>query len=147
MPHYEYTVSVLATPDVLWQVVTDVVRWPMLTPSMTQVTLLPPRQFVVGAQADIKQPGLPLTRWTIRSLQAPLSFVWDARVLGVTMVASHRIVPQHDATVQLQLAIQQTGLLATPLWWLSHRQVQTFIQQEAHGLAYAAEVLMGETRG
>ena len=56
---YEVSVDIDATPGEVWNVLTDVGRWPEWTPTVTRVERLDLGPFQVGSTVMIRQPKLP----------------------------------------------------------------------------------------
>ena len=88
---YEVSVDIDATPGEVWNVLTNVERWPEWTSSMTRVERLDTGPLQVGSTARIEQPKLPSVVWRVTELEPERSFSWVASRGGVTMLAGHRI--------------------------------------------------------
>jgi carbon monoxide dehydrogenase subunit G len=89
----ENSLMIAAPKDVIWAVTIDVERWPEWTPTMQRVERLDDGPFRVGSQARVKQPQFNETIWTVTAMEPGHGFSWQTRVSGMTMVASHEIVP------------------------------------------------------
>lgn len=105
--HLEHSLPIAAPQDVIWGVTIDVERWPEWTPTMQRVKRLDDGPFRIGSQARVKQPQFRETIWTVTAMEPGHSFSWQTRVSGMTMVASHEVVPSgHGCVSRLQLEIK-----------------------------------------
>jgi uncharacterized membrane protein len=137
---YETFVDIDATPAEVWSVMTDVVRWPEWTSSVTHVERLDPGPFRVGSAALIRQPKLPPTVWRVTELEPRRSFSWVAGGPGVTALAGHRIEPRDgDEGVRVTLSIRQTGPLAWAYGLLISGLTRRYVEAEAKGLKRRCE--------
>ncbi len=130
-----------APAGALWTVVADVEAWPRHTRSMKRVTLDGPLR--VGAVATIRQPRLPVARWTVTELEEGRAFMWESRGPGVHAVARHEVRPGAAGTSALVLTFDQRGALAGPLGLLLGRLTRRYVTMEAEGLTAAAERAAG----
>jgi len=139
------TTPVDASPERLWQVVTDVAAWPGWTASMTAVTLLDGGPLAAGSRVRIRQPGLRPAVWTVTQLDPGRSFTWESAAPGVRTVAGHHVTTAAGGT-ELTLTLAQTGPFAGLIGLLYGRKVEHFIGLELAGLRAAAEGGQGSTR-
>ena len=72
---YEVSVDIDATPGEVWNVLTDVGRWPEWTPTVTRVERLDLGPFQVGSTVMIRQPRLPPTVWRVQGKRLRESLV------------------------------------------------------------------------
>jgi len=138
---YEVSVDIDATPGEVWNVLTNVERWPEWTSSMTRVERLDTGPLQVGSTARIEQPKLPSVVWRVTELEPERSFSWVASRGGVTMLAGHRITPWSDGSrgVGVTLSIRQTGPLAWLVGLLASGLTHRYVQTEANGLKRRCE--------
>ena len=138
---YEVSVDIDATPGEVWNVLTDVGRWPEWTPTVTRVERLDLGPFQVGSTVMIRQPRLPPTVWRVTELEPERSFSWVASRGGVTTLAGHRIAPRGEgsAGVGVTLSIRQTGPLAWLVGLLTSGLARRYVQTEATGLKRRCE--------
>src|SRR5690349_5661633 len=109
---YEHETEIAAPPERLWELTTEVERWPTFLDTVTTVERLDDGPFRVGSQARLKQPGQRPTVWTVTEMDAPRRFQWKAHTLGSEMVATHRIEPTATGT-RNHLRLDLTG---GPAW-------------------------------
>ena len=124
----------------MWAILSDVERWPEWTASITSVELDGP--LAPGANADIRQPKLPATTWTVTDVVPGKSFTWRALAPGSTAVGEHDVIDRGDGTCQVRLALDQTGPLGSVFGLLYRRLTRRYVQMEADGLD--RRVLSGE---
>jgi ribosome-associated toxin RatA of RatAB toxin-antitoxin module len=94
----------------MFQLTTDIEQWPSLMPTVTSARRLDDRAFGVGSSALLKQPGQRPAVWTVTDFAPSHRFVWEAKVFGVRMTASHIIEPtDQGCRNQLLLDIEGRG--------------------------------------
>ncbi len=86
-------IDIAAPPSVVFALTIDVEQWPSITPTVTTAKRLDDGPLKVGSRAQLTQPGLPPTVWTVSALEQDRLFAWDATVRGTHMTASHVIEP------------------------------------------------------
>ena len=70
------TIDIAARAQLVYEVYTDVERWPEWAASVTSVERLDQGPLRVGSRARIKQPRLPTTVWEVTEVVAGRSFTW-----------------------------------------------------------------------
>ena len=133
--HVEQTAAVAAAPDVVWEALVDVERWPTWTPSMRRVRRLDDGPLAIGSRVRIKQPRLVPVVWTVTELEDGRSFSWAAEGAGVRSVASHAVRPMGAGTSEVRLTFDQTGPMAPLMGTLLGRLTRRYVRMEAEGLA------------
>ena len=125
--------------DVVWQVYTDVARWPEWTASVSSAEVDPPGPLAVGSKASIKQPRLPRVEWTVTTLEPGRSWVWENKAPGAKTVAAHVLTPLGDGRTHVDLSIDQRGVIGRPVGWLVRRLTRRYLRFEAEGLRRQSE--------
>lgn len=126
-------IQIHTTPDIIWAVATDIERWPEWTPTVFSAKRLDDGPFTVGSVALLKQPGLPDARWTVTELTDGARFVWETRIRGIHMIATHE-VEATDAGAESKLSFETKGAFATLLWPLIGGAIKKAIKKENAGL-------------
>ena len=81
MRDFSISVDIQATPERVWQVLSDGERWHEWTPSVTSVELLD-KSIAVGSRAIIKQPELPAAKFKVTALDPGKRLRLDDRDSG-----------------------------------------------------------------
>ena len=136
----ENRILIEAPVETVWGATEDVQRWPEWTPTIEELAPVDGEPFQVGFKARIKQPGLPPTIWEVTALEPGKSFSWEAKVRGIRMVATHRLIPVDDGTENV-LTIEATGLLAILLGPLIRSALNHALQNENQGLKAFCETM------
>jgi uncharacterized protein YndB with AHSA1/START domain len=136
--HIEQSIVIEATPARVFEVMTDVERWPEWSPSMRRVERLDGGAFGVGSAARISQPGAPAAVWRVTALTPDESFEWLTARPGMSMRATHAIRP-HDGGCTVTLTVDTSGVLAALLTPLIGGTAAKFVDMEARGLKRRAE--------
>ena len=135
--HFEISVDINAAPETVWNLLTDVERWPDMTDSIDRVELLD-KPFAVSSRARVHQPKIPVAVWTVTDLKEKESFTWESRSAGVTTTATHAMTPAENG-VTVRLTLDQKGPLAPVIGLLTGRLTRRYVTMEANGLKARAE--------
>ncbi|HEY2682855.1 MAG TPA: SRPBCC family protein [Steroidobacteraceae bacterium] len=140
MTEFKIVVEILAPPATVFAVLCDVERWPNWTPTMTAVRRLDQGPFTVGSRAEIEQPKLRPSVWTVSQIDANRSFTWSTKSPGVRMVAGHLIEPVAAGSL-VTLTITVTGLLRAIVARLYGGLIDEYVSTEAKSLLAHCEAL------
>ena len=122
-----------APPSVVWTATEDVERWPEWTPTVKSVRRIDQGPFEKGSSARLKLPALPESTWTVTALTPRERFTWESRVVGIRMIATHKMRAA-DAGTESVVRIEMTGPVATLLWPVLWRTLRHRLEQENLGL-------------
>jgi uncharacterized membrane protein len=139
--NYANVVEVGAPAALVWDVFTDVERWPEWTPSVTEATPLDGPAIAVGSRFAIKQPRLPALVWCVTDVTPGVGWAWRSRSLGVEAVAVHEIVPSGPDRTIVRQRLEQRGALAAVSNLAMRRRVRRYLALEAAGLKDRVEGL------
>ena len=131
--------DVAAPPDVVWDVLVDVERWPEWTDSVTSVRRLDDGPLAVGSRAELSQPRVPKGTCTVTALDPGRAFTWEQRQPGSTVVASHECAPSPDGGTRVVLRVVMRGAVGGVVGLLYRRLTQRYLALEAAGLKERAE--------
>lgn len=137
--HVVDAITIAAPLERVWEVYSDVERWPTWTASVTSLELLDRDELAVGARARIKQPRFPTLVWTVTALDPGSSWTWVARAPGAVTTASHTLRRIDDGTTHVEQSITQAGIVGAVVGRLSRRLTVRYLAMEAAGLAQHAE--------
>jgi uncharacterized membrane protein len=134
------TIDIAAPAQLVYEVYTDVERWPEWAASVTSVQRLDQGPLRVGSRARIKQPRLPTAMWEVTEVVTGRSFTWMARGPGIITTASHVVTPpEADGPARVTASLQQTGPLGQLLGLLTQRLTNRYMQTEVQGLKARCE--------
>ncbi|MEU8199250.1 SRPBCC family protein [Microbispora amethystogenes] len=136
---FETGADIDAPRERVWQVLTDVVRWPEFIPTMTRVTYAGDGPLGPGVRVRIKQPALPPMVWEVTEFTDGASFAWRAASRGVVTVATHVLTPLPDGGVSLLLTLGQSGPLAPLVGLLTGGRTRRYVRTEAESLRLRCE--------
>lgn len=139
MKDFSVSVQVAASPDRVWQVMSDIERWHEWTPTVISITRKDAGPLRVGAVAHIRQPKLPPTDWTVTSLDQGRGFEWRAKSPGVKVTARHSVEPHIGGGTRATLSIQFNGVLGGVIGRLTSGLNRRYLALEAEGLKRRAE--------
>ena len=134
----ETTVTIAASPEAAWAVLTDVECMPELTASMTSVEKLDPGPLRVGTRVRIRQPKFPPVVWTVTEYVDDERFVWEATGPGVRTTGTHEVTRAEGGS-RLRLHIHQAGLIGALIGRVSRGLTRRYIGMEAAGIKRRAE--------
>ncbi|SEQ26053.1 SRPBCC family protein [Lentzea albida] len=138
MPGFQNTSTIAAPPGRVWAVVADVERWPERIPTVDSVERLDAGPLAVGARTKLKQPRLSEAIWTVTELTEGVSYTWESKSPGLTVVAAHLVEPHPEGT-KLTLSLTVEGPLAGLGWLLTKKMTQRYVETEAASIKQVAE--------
>jgi len=136
---FQTEIDIDATPDAVWQVLSDVESWPKWTASMTSIQLLQQGDLKVGSTAKVTQPKLKPAVYTVTECEPGKSFVWSMKAAGVTVRGGHYVVDRGEGKTRMTLTIDQSGALSGLIGMLFGKRAREYVQMEAEGFKKAAE--------
>ena len=138
------SIAIDAPIEVVWNVFTDVERWPTWASSFTSVELIdgPMR---LGAKARISQPRLPTVVWEVTKWEPGRSWTWATSGPGARTEASHVLSVSGTGTVAEQ-SITSTGPIGRLVAWLFRSLTRRYLAIEAAGLKQRCEQLAARSR-
>ncbi|GAA0996038.1 hypothetical protein GCM10009555_091220 [Acrocarpospora macrocephala] len=135
---FESSVSIDATPQRVWEVFTDIERWPEWTDTVDSVELLDPGPLKIGSRARIKQPKLPVGVWQVTELVEGEYFAWVSKSPGVRIAAGHHVESTPAGTVA-RLTIDQQGPLGALMGRPLGKLINRYLHLEGQGLKARSE--------
>jgi uncharacterized membrane protein len=136
---FEQSIEIDATPQRVWDVLTDLEAWPQRIETVDVVELLTPAPIGEGSRVRLKQPKLPEGTWDVTVWQAPSFFEWRQQSSGVTSVAGHRVEALGDGRSRLNLELEMNGVLIPIIGRLYRGLTNRYMTLEAEGMKRAAE--------
>lgn len=137
------SIEVAAPAETVWDVFSDVERWPTWTASVTSVTPLDGPEIEVGRRFEIVQPRFPRLVWEVTAVDPGRSWTWRQRSPGGTTDATHEVEPRSDGTTVVRQRIDQRGAVGVAVGVLTRRLTRRYLRLEAEGLRSASEERAG----
>ncbi len=135
------SVEIEAPAALVWDVFTDVERWPEWTASVTRLVALDGPGLAVGKRFEIKQPKLPTLVWEVTDLNPGVSWTWAQRSSGGSTLAHHTLTPTADGRTLVHQALDQQGLGGAIVGRLMRGTTRRYLEMEAQGLKGRSEQL------
>jgi uncharacterized membrane protein len=135
----EDSIEIDAPPQLVWDVFSDVERWPEWTPSVTSLVGLDGPGLAVGKRFAIKQPGMTKLVWKVTELDPGSSWTWVQHSPGVLVKARHHVIAQGGGHTRVHQQLDQRGVLGALVGRLMINKTRGFLEQEATGLKARAE--------
>jgi uncharacterized membrane protein len=137
----ENSVEINAPARSVWDIYSDVERWPDWTKSVTSVVPLDGPGIEVGKRFEIKQPRLPKLVWEVTHVDPGVSWTWRQRSPGGTTLGCHDVLSQNDDRTLVRQSIDQRGPIGVTVGLLMLRLTKRYLALEAAGLKQHCERL------
>jgi uncharacterized membrane protein len=135
---FDHSITVQAPQERVWQVYSDVERWPEWTPTIDSVERLDAGRIHIGAKTRIRQPKLPVAIWEVTDLKEGEYFEWVSKAPGIKTIGGHRVVGTPEGTV-----VTATIIHEGPIGWifgkLYARLTKNYVETEALKLKEVSE--------
>jgi uncharacterized membrane protein len=110
---YEQVIDIDAAPGIVWDVMTDIERWPQWTRSIRSAQMLDGGALGPNSRAKLAVAGSGIvSTWEVTSLEPGRSFVWESQQPGVRNVAGHYVEPRDRGGSRVRLTIDMSGAVA-----------------------------------
>jgi len=133
------SIAIDAPAPLVWDVFSDVERWPEMTPSVKALTALDGAGLAVGKRFRIEQPRFPKLVWEVTQVEPGRSWTWVQRSLGGTTYAVHEVIAQGADRTLVRQRIDQRGPVGAVVGWLTRGITPRYMDQEAQGLKAMCE--------
>jgi uncharacterized protein YndB with AHSA1/START domain len=130
-----------APATVVWDVFSDVERWPDWTASVTRLVALDGPGLAIGKRFEIKQPRMPKLVWEVTEVTPGESWTWVQRSPGGLTVARHDVIAESDGSTRVRQSIDQRGPVGVLVGLLMRRMTKRYLELEAAGLKARSEQL------
>ena len=134
-------VEIEAPAELVWEVFSDVERWPEWTASVTRLVALDGPELAVGKRFEIKQPRMPKLVWEVTELTSGASWTWVQRSSGGLTVARHEVIPASDGRTQVRQQLDQRGPIGSVVGLLMRGMTRRYLELEGAGLKSRSEQL------
>jgi uncharacterized membrane protein len=137
----EDSVEIDAPAQLVWEVFSDVQRWPEWTASVTSLVGKDGANLAVGKRFSIKQPGMSKLVWKVTELDHGSSWTWVQRSPGVLVTARHWVTGQPGGRTLVRQRLEQRGALGALVGRMMIKKTKRFLELEAQGLKARSEEL------
>ncbi len=134
-------IEINAPPQVVWDVFSDVERWPEWTASVTSLTGKDGPALAVGRRFAIKQPGMQKLVWKVTEIQPGTSWTWVYRAPGAHVIARHHVTALPGGRTLVRQELDQQGALGALVGRLTVKRTKRYLSMEARGLKARSEQL------
>ncbi|MGZ0148134.1 SRPBCC family protein [Kribbella sp. WER1] len=135
---FDHSTTIQAAPERVWEVFSDVERWPDWTPTVDSVERLDAGRIHVGSRTRIRQPKLAVAVWEVTEFKDGEYFEWVSKGPGIRTTGGHRVTSTPEGTVATSTIIQEG-----PMAWLFGRMyarlTQSYIETETAKLKEVSE--------
>ncbi len=135
------SVDIDAPATVVWDVFSDVERWPEWTASVTSLVALDGPGLAKGNRFEIKQPRMPKLMWEVTDVAPGRSWTWVQRSPGGLTLAGHDITAIADGRTRVGQRIDQRGPVGALVGLAMRRMTRRYLDLEAAGLKTRSERL------
>jgi uncharacterized protein YndB with AHSA1/START domain len=127
--------EIAATPETVWNVLTDLGRWPDWNPDVKSIALS--GEVAEGTQFRWKAGPGTITS-TIRAVERPRLIGWTGKTLGIDAAHVYRLEP-HDGSTHVSTEESYEGLVASAFRGPLRRVLETSLQNGLERLKAEAE--------
>jgi uncharacterized membrane protein len=135
----ECGIDVDAPASVVWDVFSDVERWPEWTASITRLVGLDGPGIAVGRRFEIKQPRMPKLVWEVTEVSPGQSWTWVQRSPGGLTVARHEVTALSEGRARVRQQLDQRGPVGALFAVMMQRMTRRYLDLEAEGLKARSE--------
>jgi hypothetical protein len=133
------SVSIAAPARLVWDVFSEVERWPEWTASVTRLVALDGPELAVGRRFEIKQPRMPRLVWTVTEVKPGSSWTWEQRSPGGLTVARHEVEAAGTDRTLVRQQLDQRGPVGALVGRVMKRMTVRYLELEAQGLKTRSE--------
>jgi uncharacterized membrane protein len=134
-----HSVDIPAPIDIVWQVYTDVERWPQWMESMDHVDVMDGRAMTLGSEVWISQPRLPNATWEVTEFTPGRSWTWVSRSPGARSTATHVLHPIDDTTTRVEMTLDMSGGIGAVAGRMIAKRALRYMTMEGDGLRAACD--------
>jgi hypothetical protein len=139
MKPYSTSITINASQETIWKVLSDVAHWHEWTPTVTKVEVLDGPELKLNNRYKVFQPKLQPAIWSVTVLTPPTNFTWESHMPGMHMIAEHILKPINANQTELTLTFAFQGWLGELVGRLYRTTVESYIAIEAQSLKKRVE--------
>ena len=133
MPKYSTSITINASQETVWKILSNVAHWNEWTPTVTKVEVLDQPGLKPGNRYKVHQPKLQPVIWTITELNSS-NFTWESKSPGMHMAAEHSVKSIHANQSEVTLTFAFNGLLGNLIGRMYGKMTAEYVQTEAQSL-------------
>lgn len=134
-------VEIDSPAGVVWEVFSDVERWPEWTASVTRLVALDGPELLAGNRFEIKQPRMPKLVWKVTEVSPGASWTWVQRSPGGLTVAHHEVIPENGGRTRVRQRLEQRGPVGALVGLVMRSMTRRYLDLEGQGLKARCEQL------
>jgi len=138
MTKFSTTLTINASQEAVWKVLSDVAHWHEWTPTVTKVEVLNTPELKLGNRYKVIQPKLQPAKWTVTELTSS-NFTWESKSPGMHMVAEHIIKSVNANQAEVTLTFAFNGWLGNLIGKMYGKMTEEYVQTEAQSLKKKVE--------
>lgn len=138
MRSFGIEVDIAASPERVFDVMSDVERWHEWTSTVRSIRKLDAGPLRIGTRATIRQPKFPPASWTVTEVDEGHGFTWISRGPGFSVIARHWVEALPSGS-RATLSLRFTGPFGGAFGWLTRHINQRYLEIEAAGLKRRSE--------
>jgi uncharacterized membrane protein len=138
MTKFSTSLTINASQEAVWKVLSDVARWHEWTPTVTKVEVLNTPELKLGNRYKLYQPKLQPAEWTVTELTTS-NFTWESKVPGMHMVAEHVVKSVNANQSEVTLTLAFNDWLGNLIGKLYGKMTEEYVQTEAQSLKKRVE--------
>lgn len=140
MTQFSTSITINASQDAIWNVLSNVANWQEWTPTVTKVEVMNAPELKLGNRYKVIQPKLQPVVWTITELNSA-NFTWESKSPGMHMVAEHVVKSVNANQSEVTLTFAFNGWLGNLIGKMYGKMTEDYIQTEAQSLKKRVETL------
>lgn len=138
MTKFSTSLTINASQEAVWKVLSDVVRWHEWTPTVTKVEVLNTPELKLDNRYKLFQPKLQPAEWTVTELTSS-NFTWESKFPGMHMVAEHVVKSVNANQSEVTLTFAFNGWLGKLIGKIYGKMTEEYVQTEAQSLKKKVE--------
>lgn len=141
MSKYSTSITINASQEAVWKVLSDISHWHEWTPTVSSVEVLNTPELKLNNRYKVVQPKLQPAEWTVTVLNPPSNFTWESKAPGMHMIAEHILTSKSTSQTELTLTFAFNGWLGKIVGAIYGKLSLEYIQTEAQSLKKRVENL------
>ena len=138
MTQFSTSITINASQDAIWNVLSNVANWQEWTPTVTKVEVMNAPELKLGNRYKVIQPKLQPVVWTITELNSA-NFTWESKSPGMHMVAEHVVKSVNANQSEVTLTFAFNGWLGNLIGKMYGKMTEDYIKTEAQSLKKRVE--------